>query len=355
MRRLLRRRVIVPVLIVVAGLFTTGYFLSRSEIAGRLVERKLEERLGTIADFDGAAVGITGTTVTNLRIHERHSGPDSTPFLTVGTAEVNVGAVGAIFDKSPSTIRLQNARVVLRFDKKGDLLTRLPIAVGGDGFPTVQIESGTLLIQQLGHVDSVFHGINLTITSQDQSLTLKGTVHDDAWGKWTAEGTIPMGPEGNGRVTLRTAEPQAVTPELLEQVPLVNPNAWKSVRLAGTTPAQLDLTFDAMSKQLDYRIELAPTKTSADIPNIGLHFVDAHGKLVAKENIVTLTDVRAASAGGGVHVESTLDFSKADSVLRFHADLNGMDVHKLPESWRLPQQIDGRLSGSVDLVVTLPS
>src|SRR3712207_6980794 len=48
---------------------------------------------------------------------------------------------------------------------------------------------------------------------------------------WTAEGSIPPG--GSGRVTLRTAAPHHVTPELLNQVPFVNPGAWTSVGLEG--------------------------------------------------------------------------------------------------------------------------
>jgi hypothetical protein len=355
MRHLLRRRVAVPVIILFAAVFVTGWIVSRSAIAGRLVERKLEERLGTTVQFDQAAVGVMGTTVTNLRVHERGSGPDSTPFLTVGRADINVGAAGALVDKSPSTIRLRDANLLLRLNRQGQLLTRFPNTIGGDGFPTLKIDSGTLTIRQEGRGDSVIRGIDLIVASQDREIKLTGAIRDDAWGQWTADGTIPISPNGNGQLSLRTVEPHAVTPELLQQVPLVNPNAWKYVRIAGTTPGCIELMIDADSKRFTYRVALEPTNTTVEIPNIGLNFTDTSGRLVAEAGVITLSDVYGASAGGEVRVDSRLDFSKPDSALRFHADLTRMDVQKLPRTWRLPPQIDGRLSGRVDFVVTLPA
>jgi hypothetical protein len=355
MRHLLRRRVAVPLFILIAAIFATGWILSRSPIAGRLVERKLEERLGATVQFDQAAVGVTGTTVTNLRVHERGSGPDSLPFLTVGKADVNVGAAGAIVDKNPSIIRLRDATLLLRFDRKGQLLTKFPNTPGGQGLPTLTIEASSLIIRQEGRSDSVFRGINATITAQDREVRINGDIADEAWGKWTAEGTIPIGPSGAGQLCLRTTEPHNVTPELLKQVPLVNPNAWNYVRLAGTTPGSLELTFDAESKHVGYRVALEPTQTTVEIPNVGLHFSDTSGRLVAEAGVITLSDVYGASAGGEARVNSRLDFSKPDSALRFHADLTRMDVQKLPRTWRLPPQIEGRLSGRVDFVLTLPA
>ena len=75
---------------------------------------------------------------------------------------------------------------------------------------------------------------------------MSGKVEDRAWGQWTAEGAIPTGGETKaGKLTLKTVKPQQVTPELLRHVPFVNPNAWTHVGLAGTTPAKLELSYDA--------------------------------------------------------------------------------------------------------------
>ena len=355
MRHLLQRRFSLLALGLLAAAVATGWFLSHSALAGRLIERKLEDRLGTTVDFDRASVGIAGVSIENFRLRERNAGADAAPFLTVGNVDMNVGAVGAIFDKSPLTIRLRDARVLLRFNRNGELLTRLPKNAGGGGFPTLKIESGTLTIRQEGRADSVFHGIDLTVNAADDRLNLAGTVQDQAWGQWTANGFIPMAANGRGQLTLQTTGPQLVTPELLRQVPFVNPNAWKYVELAGTTPAKLVLSLAADNKAIGYRIELQPTETTVEIPNLGMKFTGTSGRFVASENVIDLTDVRGRSAGGDIRVRSRLDFSKPDSVLRFHADLKRMDVQALPRSWRLPAQIDGRLSGALEFVVALPA
>ena len=45
--------------------------------------------------------------------------------------DLDVGAVGAARGKDPTEIHFRDALVLLRFDRNGDLLTRLPQA--GDG------------------------------------------------------------------------------------------------------------------------------------------------------------------------------------------------------------------------------
>jgi hypothetical protein len=356
MRRLLRRRFVLPALVLgVATALVGAWLYSRSESAALLVQQKLEERLGAVARFDRMSVGLSGTTVSGLKLYERDNGTDSEPFISVGEAEVDVAAVGAVLDRSPSLIRLNNAHVLLRFDSNGDLVTRLPKGNGtGGAIPTVRIESGQLTIRQEGRADSVFHGIDLTIAPGDQALTIAGTVEDEAWGKWNVEGAIPLTGSGTGRVTFETANPHHVTPDLLCQVPFVSPNAWTHVRLEGTTPARIDLKLDMATEHLAYRVALQPTRTTVDVPSIGLTFANANGQLVAEEGVVSLTDVRGSSADGEVRLDSRMDFAGKDDVLRFNTDLIKMDVQKLPRAWRLPPQIDGRLSGKVAFNVIIP-
>jgi hypothetical protein len=160
---------------------------------------------------------------------------------------------------------------------------------------------------------------------------------------------------GTGRLTLKTVTPHHVTPDLLRQVPFVNPNAWTSVGLEGTTAAQLDLTINRATDQVTYHLSMQPTGTTVTIPTIGLQFTDATGGLTAEGAVVTLSDVRGKSAGGEVLLNSRMDFGGADSELRFMADLTDMDVKGLPNTWRLPPELDGRLTGKLEFNVTLPA
>ena len=298
---------------------------------------------------------MSNTSLSDLRVYEAGAGPASEPILKAGDVQLDVGAVGAARGMDPTEIHFRDAQVLLRFDRNGDLLTRLPRAGDGGGLPAIHIESGTLTIRQVGHEDSVFQGIDLTITEVDHLVKVSGKVEDRAWGEWTAEGAIPTGGETKaGKLTLTTVKPQQVTPELLRHVPFVNPNAWTHVGLAGTTPATLELSYDAETEKVGYRVSLEPTQTTVDVPSIGLHVTDAAGGLAAEGSVVTLSDVRGKAAGE-VRLDSRMDFAGATDVLRFMADLHGLDVRQLPRQWKLPPGLDGRLTGKVEFVVTLPA
>jgi len=245
MSRLLRWRVIFPavVLLVVAAVVGIKFY-TRSGAAARMVGEKLEARLGAVTKFDRLSVGLSSTSLSDLRVYEPGSSQATEPVLAAGEVDVNVGALGAAGGQDPTEIHFRDAQVLLRFNHDGDLVTRLPQA-GADGgtLPTIRIESGALTIRQEGREDSVFTGIDLTIAETDHVIRVTGKVEGKTWGTWTADGAIPTGKDTKaGHLTLATVHPQPVDPELLRRVPFVNPNAWKHVTLAGVTPAKLELT-----------------------------------------------------------------------------------------------------------------
>src|SRR5262249_59619502 len=131
--------------------------------AARIVARKLEEQFGTPVQFDRLSVGVTGSSVSGLRVYERGADPTGDPFLAVGTADVDVSAIGVARGAGPSLVRLQDAHVLLRFDWKGNLVSRLP-AAGADGgpIPTIRIESGALTLRPDGPAHFLFPRIRPT-------------------------------------------------------------------------------------------------------------------------------------------------------------------------------------------------
>src|SRR5262249_58026813 len=130
-----------------------------SEAAARIVARKLEEQFGTPVQFDRLSVGVTGSSVSGLRVYERGADPTGDPFLAVGTADVDVSAIGVARGAGPSLVRLQDAHVLLRFGWEGDLVSRLPAArADGGPVPTVRNESGRLPVRQGGPARFRFPG-----------------------------------------------------------------------------------------------------------------------------------------------------------------------------------------------------
>jgi hypothetical protein len=358
MRRLLRWRVILAAAAVLFAVALGGIWLySRSDAAARMVRERLEARLGVPTRFDSLSVGLKTTRMTDFKVYESGASLAAEPVLSAGEVDVDVGAVGAAQGKDPTHLRFRDAHVLLRFDRNGDLLTQFPEPAGdgGGAMPVTRIESGTLTIRQEGRDDSVFSGIDLTIRQIDQTVLVSGTIEDQAWGQWTAEGSIPTYRHGKpGALTLKTVHAQPVTPELLRKVPFVNQNAWSHVGLSGTTPAKLELTYDAATEKVGYQIALEPTRTTVDVPSIGLHFSEASGGLEAQGSVVTLTHVHGKAAGGDVRLDSRMDFGGRTDVLKFFADLTNLDVRQLPKQWRMPAGLEGRLSGKVQFTVTLP-
>ena len=69
---------------------------------------------------------MSNTSLSDLRVYEAGAGPASEPILKAGEVQLDVGAVGAARGKDPTEIHFRDAQVLLRFDRNGDLLTRLP-------------------------------------------------------------------------------------------------------------------------------------------------------------------------------------------------------------------------------------
>jgi hypothetical protein len=352
-----RRTVLLTVALLLVGTVVGGWLYTRSAAATRLVSRKLEERLGTNVQIEKLDVGMGSTSVEGLKVYEYQAPTGADPVISVGAVNLDVSAFGAATGAMPSNVTLHDARVFLRFDKNGDLVTKFPPADAstGDGnIPAVRIQSGVLTIRQAGRPDSVFHGIDLALTTVDGVVRVAGTIEDATWGKWTADGSIPTGGGGQAKLTLATVAPQKVTPDLLKTVPFVNPTAWTQVELAGTTPARLDLTLDLAADRISYRVALEPTGTAVHMPSVGLRFANASGKVVAEEGVVTLENVEGSSADGTVRLNSRMDFTTRTDSLQFVAELIKLDIRKLPAKWKVPPQLAGRLTGKVNFTVAFP-
>src|SRR5215207_8586076 len=152
--RLPRRRIVLlTVGLLLVGVVVGAWLYTRSAAANRLVTRKLEERLGTNVQIEQLKVGLGSTSVEGLRVYEYEAATGTDPVISVGGVDLDVSALGAAAGAMPSNVTLRDARVLLRFNQAGDLVTKLPPASAstGDGtLPTVRIQSGALTIRQEG-------------------------------------------------------------------------------------------------------------------------------------------------------------------------------------------------------------
>lgn len=341
-----RRRPTFVVLSTLTVLLIGAYGWSRTSSAASLVGRKLEGRLGAPVRVERLDVGFSASTLRHVRMFEV-DGDESELVLTAGSIDANVSPIGALTGSMPREIVVRDAELNLRFDRQGNLLSRFPTGTGGSALRSIRIESGSVVVNQVGRAPTTFRGLNATITGSQ----IQASADDPEWGQWKGEGTIDA---GRGRFTMSTVRPRHITTPMLQTLPFLNPNAWQHFTIDGTTPCTVELTIDATTESVGYRVSLEPTGASLVIPAINAKFSETSGKVVAQDDRVTLKDVRGRAADGWAKVDGQFDFSRPDDSLQFQVQLDKLAIRNLPPEWKVPEAVDGRVSGAIDLGLVLP-
>src|SRR5690348_7529391 len=112
------------VLLVGGGLIALRLYLS-SAAATRQVAERLQNMLGGRIEIQSAQIAMMGdSSVRGIQAYEE--GEPNKPWLRIEDVTADVSALSLLRDKSPADIQLQGARIRLRFDSGGRLLTKLP-------------------------------------------------------------------------------------------------------------------------------------------------------------------------------------------------------------------------------------
>jgi translocation and assembly module TamB len=344
---------ILSILLVVTALVALRLYLS-SAGATRQVAERLQDMLGGRVEVQQSQIGLTGdSTVQGITAYE--DGQADKPWLQIDGVKADVSALSVLRDKSPEAIRVQGARIGLRFDSAGHLLTQLPKQKPGPApqLPHLHIEQGVLTFDQDGRPPMIVRGIDADIVPGDKGVTLTGTITDPFWGDWQVQGDLDTA-AGKSSIVLNATE-IAVTMEKLKTIAFVPPKVWQQVQVEGPTPArvQLDMDTGGDKPSVHYRVEIAPHHARVQVTSIDLDATETTGKAVIVDELVQLDDVRGKIAGGAITTSGDLNFRGETSRLAFKVGVQGVVLHDLPRSWKVPPKIDGRLTGKADLVVTL--
>ncbi|HEY7158042.1 MAG TPA: DUF3971 domain-containing protein [Gemmataceae bacterium] len=346
---------IVPiVLIVLAGVAVgAARFYLSSGRASRLVAEQLQDLLGGRVEVEGSNIGLFGdSNVFGIKAYE--DGEPSKPWLQLDDGKADASAVGLLFGKSPNEIQLQGARIDLRFDVDGHLLTQLPKPkkAAPAKIPRLHIEKGQLTIDQEHRPPMIVRGINADIVSGANGLELIGNITDPFWGTWQAKGDFDSA-GGKGSLTLDSAGVE-VTMKKLKYIAFVPPSVWHEVQIEGHTPARVQLDLATGDKPaVNYRVEVSPRDAQVQVPSIGLAATQAHGKAVIADEIVQFDEVHGKTAGGEIVTSGTLNFRDKPTRMDFQIGVKDVMLHDLPRSWKVPPKIDGRLTGQATLAVTI--
>ena len=349
-------------LIGLAALILTACLLAwaaRAYLSSRrgteLVAGRLGTLFGTSVQVAEVDVGLWASSLRRLHIYE--SGSDARtgePWAVVEEVEADVSALDlARGETVPRQLTLRGIALTLRLDEEGRLLSRLPRhGVGSAHFPRIQLTDARVTLQQAKRPALTVVGVEGELHAEGSRLILRGTVADPQWGMWTLEGAYDS-PGGVGHATLKTVKPIRVTQAQLEGLPLVPPGVWEQVKAEGMTSAEITVRSDPDRPDLHYRVALEPFETRVTIPSIDLDAEEARGQVIIEDHVVHLRDVRGKVAGGKLEVSADLNFRDAHDRLDFLVTARGLDVRRLPKSWQLPPQIEGRLNGRAEMYLTL--
>jgi translocation and assembly module TamB len=340
--------------LLVAGVVILGVrsYLHSPEAAARAA-RALEQAYGGPVQVGSVDVGPNGTALHGLKLYEPGSPPDALPWADIRDVQADVTAWDLTGGApAPRHIDVTGADLTLHFDRAGHLVTHLPRKEGPVSLPEIEVHQGRLTIVQEGRPEFVVEGIEARVQSSDGRAVLTGTVSDPRWGDWTADGM--QDPQaGSASLMLKTAHEVQATQEMLEALPFVGPNVWKQLQADGDTTVVLRLDLKPAGQGVHYRVELAAENTKVHVTAIDLDADQAHGTVIVEDGVVTLEKVQGHTADGELSTNATLDFHVTPNVLTFALDAEGLDLKQLPRKWNLRREVEGKLSGHADLVVTV--
>jgi uncharacterized protein involved in outer membrane biogenesis len=359
MRRVFRILVILGIVTTVAVLGARWY-LSSAHVAHQAAEQ-LSEMYGGRVEVDHADIGFKSSTLRGVHLYEVDSSSGQAPWMTLGSVHADVSLWELINGTgTPRHLDVRDAKVLLRFDRNGKLLTRLPSGEksGTTGkatseLPAINLERSQITLAREGEQPLVIDEVKARLLPEGDKLVLSGEGSSPHWGKLTLSGNV--NPRADAAdIRLKTAGTVHVTQPMLAALPYIPESVWKDVQVEGDTPVDLKVTYDPGANKVHYRADLEAKHTQVVVPAAALHGNDASGKITVEDNVVRLRDIRGQAYRGTLAGDADLDFRGEATQLDFiPIDAHDLDVRLLPESWGLPRELEGRLNLSGNVYVTL--
>jgi len=353
-----RRWILVAILLIVLGAAAyvgLKHYLMSQNVAEQVAAR-LEDAFGSRVEVDEADVGVvtSGSTLHNLKLYESRAPSAARPWATVQEVDADVNVWSVLRGLAmPRQLMLKGARLAIQLDKNGQLLTRLPAGHSEQTrVPDIHLRDAQIRLCQEGRPDLIVEKVNADLRRVGNRLELTGSIREPRWGEWTLSGEAPW-PAHSGSIALKAKQPVHVTQEMLSGLPFVPENTWEQVQAEGKTPVEITLRLDPDESAVHYRVVLNPRQTKVHVGSIDLNAEDAAGEVIIEDGMVQLQGVVGKTADGEIKVNSEMDFRGEASMLHFDVDVENLDVRQLPPQWRLPREIEGRLTGKADLQITV--
>lgn len=286
---------------------------------------------------------------------------DSPEWLSVDRIAVDVSLASLIRGRvSPTRVEIDHPRIKFRMDAKGQPITKIPLApqdpkTPASPLPEIDAHDGELTLEQAGRKPMTIAHVEVRLRDGEDKESLEVTTDDPTWGKVTINGHFDETFK-NGELRIASSPGFVADPEKLERIPFIPAEVWSNIEPSGPVDAIVKITLAADSpKPVRVYTDISLKGTTAKLATLQIQATEATGHVIVDDAMVKVQDVKGKAVDGSIAASGMLDFSKP--IPRFDLDLRlkGIDVTKAPASWQLNElQATGRLSGKVDLIVSLP-
>ena len=328
----------------------------RAWVVPAVIASALRGRFHGRAEFEGWWLGLHSAGVTGLTLRE---GPDadSPTWLAAGRVETDLSLGSVVRGRlTPGSIDVRGPKLALRFDEKGELLTKGPFGAAGPtaSVPDVAIEDGQITIDQRGRSPMTVRGVSGRLHREEDVEDLELDSNDPDWGRWTVRGRFD-GAFKNGSVRLTSGPGFVVTPDRTARVPFVPPDVWKHVAPDGPIDVAVTASLtEGAPKPFHVRTVLEFRGATAGLPTLGVVAEGTTGRIAVDDGLVRLDGLAGRSLSGSIAASGSLDFRGAFPKFDLELTLGKVAVAEAPASWQLGEVgAAGRLTGKAHLLVAM--
>ncbi len=323
-----------------------GYL--NSSYGQQMASQQLSQLVGTTVEVSSLGVGTSSTSI-SLRI------PDPTPeaqsdLIKIGSLEADVSLLNLLTSQvAPTSVTANDVEILLRFDADGKRLSTFPKFAKGDGaftIPAIQIHNARIRVQFMGHPEFDFGGIQGNLKRDGEAYVLTGDADEPKWGKWKITGKLNANAT-EGQFQLQ-ADDAPLNDALLQSIPYVPTEVWDHLAASGQTVATITLTFRP-GHDLGYRVDLHPKKATLRFPSAEVAVSNFVGQILVEDGQVHINDAVMQLADGTVSLNGSCDFKKPGRVIATKLKSKRVDIRRLPDSWGLPKEMEGKLTGTANL------
>ena len=356
MRRLKKLAKIFGVLIalgVVAG------FVIRNYVVRAVLLSEIRKQYGGHVELGDWWLNGTSAGVAGIKLGETDR-PDSPTWLAADRISTDI-SIGHLLRGQflPTRIEVDQPKLALKFDPKGQLATPLPIkptqSQGNAGkpamtLPEVVVRGAEVTVTQEGRPPLTIHKADATLSTKAGQEVIEAITDDPVWGHVRVAGQFDPTFQ-NGSVTINSSPGFVVDPEQVKKIPFIPAEVWDNLEAKGPVDATVKISLAAKEPvPIHVLTKLKLNGAWVKLNPLQVESTETTGVVTIDDAKVEVDQIHGKAINGTLRAAGTLDFSQNPPDLDVDLRVRGIDVTKTPAAWQLNELgATGTLTGKVDL------